>query len=183
MENIALIGPPGSGKGTQSKFIAKEFGLVHFSAGECLRNNILNNTKLGMEAKKYIDDGNLVPDHVAINMIEQELNGTSCVLDGFPRTLGQAKWLNENLNVKAVIALITEDKILQDRLNKRALKSNRLDDRSEVINHRFKVYHELTNPILNFYKGKSNFYVIDAKPSIENISKNIYKLVKNLFTF
>ena len=166
--NIILFGPPGAGKGTQSDKLIEKFKLSHLSTGDLFRMHLGNSTPLGIEAKKYMDEGNLVPDTVVINMVKEEIENNydskGFIFDGFPRTVNQAisldNMLNEkNLSIDNLISLEVDDNELISRIKKRALVSGRVDDQSEEkINNRIKVYNEETLPVLNHYK-KLNKYI------------------------
>ena len=138
--NIILFGPPGAGKGTQSDKLIEKYKLSHLSTGDLFRMHLGNSTPLGIEAKKYMDEGNLVPDTVVINMVKEEIENNydskGFIFDGFPRTVNQAialdNMLNEkNLSIDNLISLEVDDNELISRIKKRALVSGRVDDQSE----------------------------------------------------
>ena len=160
MLNIVIFGAPGSGKGTQSELIAEKYQLVHLSTGDMLREEIANGTEVGKIADALISKGNLAPDDLIIQMIEQKINTykKNCngfIFDGFPRTVAQAKALDELLakhgkKLTLMIDLHVDEHLLIDRLLKRGLTSGRADDNLEVIKKRLEVYHQVTVPVLDF---------------------------------
>ena len=162
MLNIVIFGAPGSGKGTQSELIAEKYQLVHLSTGDMLREEIAHGTEVGKIADALISKGNLAPDDLIIQMIEHKINlhKENCngfIFDGFPRTVAQAKALDELLakhgkKLTLMIDLHVDEHLLIDRLLKRGLTSGRADDNLEVIKKRLEVYHQVTLPVLDFYK-------------------------------
>ena len=158
MKYYILFGPPGAGKGTQAGAISEKYNLKHISTGEMLRNEIAAGTELGKQAKELIDAGNLVPDSVVEGMIESTFNNNKDVagflLDGFPRTLGQAVDLDEMLSrrgekVNAVISIMIKDDTIKERIKHRAEIEGRADDANEeTINNRIKTYHKQTEPLI-----------------------------------
>ena len=181
--NIILFGPPGAGKGTQSDKLIEKYNLNHLSTGDLFRNQLGNNTPLGLEAKKFMDEGNLVPDSVVINMVKEEIeskkNSKGFIFDGFPRTVNQAEALDYMLNEKGLrinflISLEVNDDELINRIKKRALVSGRIDDQSEdKINNRIKVYNEETLPVLNHYKKLNKYNPVNGVGSIDEIFDDI----------
>ncbi len=181
--NIILFGPPGAGKGTQSDKLIEKYNLTHLSTGDLFRNHLGNNTHLGLEAKKFMDEGNLVPDSVVINMVKEEIESKAkskgFIFDGFPRTVNQAEALDlmleeKNLSINFLISLEVDDKELISRIKKRALVSGRIDDQSEdKINNRIKVYKDETLPVLNHYKKLNKYNPVNGVGSIDEIFKDI----------
>ena len=179
MFNLVLFGPPGSGKGTQSEKITEKFGLIHLSTGQLLRQEIAEKTPLGVEAKKFMDKGQLVPDEVVIAMIhsslEKHANAKGFLFDGFPRTVAQALALDNALALKKtaickVLALEVEEDELVARLVKRGETSGRSDDTNEdVIRKRFLVYKNETEPVADYYKEQKKLVVIKGMGSIDEI--------------
>ena len=180
MKNIILFGPPGAGKGTQSEFLVEEFGFVHLSTGNIFRHYILNKTELGVLAKKYIDEGRLVPDSLTINMLKSEFlkysDSVGFLFDGFPRTEAQAKALDEflgqeDLKITAMISLEVPDEELLSRLLERGKSSGRPDDaNSEVIGNRLRVYHKETAIVQRYYEKQRKHIVVNGLGSVEQIS-------------
>jgi adenylate kinase len=183
MLNLILFGPPGSGKGTQSERLIEQYKLIHISTGDILRLEINHRTILGMEAKRFIDKGELVPDKIVIEMIgsiiEKNKESKGFIFDGFPRTTVQAIALDElmkgkNLSIDMLFALDVEHEILIERIIGRSLKSNRSDDRDvSVIENRIKVYHEQTSPLVNYYSKQNKYQLIVGKGSVEEIFSKI----------
>lgn len=179
MFNLILFGPPGSGKGTQSEKVVQKFGLVHLSTGNLLRAEIAEKTPLGMEAKNFIDKGQLVPDEVVIGMIDTMLEkykgAKGFLFDGFPRTEAQAQALDKLLllrktSITKVIALEVSEEELVDRLIKRGATSGRTDDTDEsIIRKRFAVYKAETEPVAEHYKALNRFEAIAGEGSVDDI--------------
>lgn len=179
MFNLILFGPPGSGKGTQSEKLVDKYGLLHLSTGNLLREEIANKTPLGIEAKKFIDNGQLVPDEVVIGMVDtyfdKHKDAKGFLFDGFPRTVAQAQALDKLLALKktdiaTVLALdVSEDELVKRLLN-RGKTSGRSDDTNdEVIRKRFSVYSNETSPVAEYYKKARKFKNIKGEGSIEEI--------------
>ncbi|MGE5521169.1 MAG: adenylate kinase [Candidatus Dadabacteria bacterium] len=187
MFNLILFGPPGSGKGTQSEKIVDKFGFVHLSTGNLLREEIAQKTPLGLQAKNFMDKGQLVPDEVVIGMIdsciENHHDAKGFLFDGFPRTVAQAQALDRLLAVKKtaihkVIALEVMEEELVKRLLLRGETSSRSDDRDEsVIRKRFTVYKNETEPVAEYYKKEGKLQVIRGIGSIEEIFATIEALI------
>jgi adenylate kinase len=179
MFNLILFGPPGSGKGTQSEKIVEKFGLIHLSTGNLLRQEIADKTPLGLEARNFMDKGQLVPDEVVIGMIdsclEKHADARGFLFDGFPRTIAQAEALDKLLNLKKtgickVLALeVTEDELVK-RLVKRGATSGRSDDTDEqIIRKRFSVYKQETEPVAAYYEREHKLERIHGEGSVEDI--------------
>jgi adenylate kinase len=179
MFNLILFGPPGSGKGTQSEKLIEKYGLIHLSTGNLLREEIANKTPLGIEAKKFMDKGQLVPDEVVIGMIDSSLehhkNANGFLFDGFPRTVAQAKALDKLLDLKkttisSVLALEVNDEELVKRLLNRGKTSGRSDDTDEaVIRKRLTVYNNETAPVAEHYKKAKKFQAVKGEGTIDEI--------------
>ncbi len=177
--NIVLFGPPGAGKGTQSKMLVEKYGLVHLSTGDIFRYNMKNATPLGKLAKQYIDAGNLVPDEVTIDMLKSEVEknagAAGFIFDGFPRTNAQADALDKFLTTKSsqvdkMIALSVEENELKNRLKERAITSGRVDDADpSVIQHRIDVYNKETLPVKEYYQAKDKYFQVDGVGSIDQV--------------
>ena len=172
---ILVIGPPGAGKGTQAKMIAKKFGYKHISTGDILRG-LNRNTKLGKKVLSLINKGNFVPPKLAVQITLNHIksNKKILVLDGFPRNVIQAKLIKNKIEVIKVIVFTGRNSIFKERLIKRG--QGRADDTVEVINHRFKVYKTETEPLLKHY-GSQITHKINAEPSIEDIFKEVEKVI------
>lgn len=180
MFNLILFGPPGSGKGTQSDRLVEKYGLIHLSTGNLLREEIANKTPLGIEAKKFIDHGQLVPDEVVIAMVDsffdKHKNANGFLFDGFPRTVAQAQALDRLLTLKktdiaVVLALDVTENELINRLLNRGKTSGRSDDSDEnVIKKRFAVYTNETSPVADYYKKLRKFKSIQGEGSVDEIN-------------
>jgi adenylate kinase len=183
MFNLILFGPPGSGKGTQSDKIVEKFGLIHLSTGNLLRQEIADKTPLGLQAKNFMDKGQLVPDEVVIGMIdsclEKHADAKGFLFDGFPRTAAQAEALDKLLSLKKtsickVIALEVDEEELTKRLVKRGETSGRSDDTNEeVIRRRFAVYRSETEPVADYYKEQGKFVAIKGIGTVDEIFEAI----------
>jgi adenylate kinase len=183
MFNLILFGPPGSGKGTQSEKLVEKYGLIHLSTGNLLREEIANKTPLGMEAKNFMDKGQLVPDEVVIGMIDNSLDhhkqATGFLFDGFPRTVAQAVALDKLLELKGtgiatVLALEVSEEELVKRLLNRGKTSGRTDDTNEsVIRKRFAVYTNETEPVASHYKKEKKFQSVKGEGSVDDIFHSI----------
>ena len=190
MFNIVIFGKPGSGKGTQANFLKEKYSLYHISTGDLFRKNISNKTKLGIEAKSYLDKGDLVPDSVTIKMLENEVLSNKQVngyiFDGFPRTQNQAESLDSflssiNLKINATIALDVSENELITRLLDRGKTNNRSDDQDiEKIKNRFNEYNTKTSILINFYNKQGKFYSVDGKGSVNDITLRLFGLVDSL---
>lgn len=190
MINIVLFGPPGAGKGTQAAKLIEKYRLVHLSTGDILRSELKGQTALGLEAKKFMDKGELVPDTVVIGMIEKkidqnpEVNGF--IFDGFPRTTAQAQALDQMLERKktaitAMLALEVEEQELKDRLLKRGETSGRNDDQDiAIIENRIKVYQEQTAPLIDFYDQQEKFRAVNGMGTIEEIHQRLSTVIDTL---
>ena len=188
MLNIILFGPPGAGKGTQSEKLIHQFGLHHLSTGDLLRSEIAANTPLGLEAKKFMDEGQLVPDSVVIGMIENKLeanpNASGFIFDGFPRTVAQAIALDELLikhghPITAMVAMEVPHEELVVRLVNRGLTSGRPDDTEEVINKRIQEYENKTRPVAHHYEGQNKYSPINGIGEIEEVFNRIIEVINN----
>lgn len=194
MLNIVLFGPPGSGKGTQAIRLRDAHSLMHISTGDIFRNEIKNETSLGLEAKKYLDAGQLVPDEVTIKMLasfmEKNVNGNfrGIIFDGFPRTVAQAEALDKFLEEKKmpvmkVLALEVDDEELIKRILLRGKDSGRSDDSDEaVIRKRIEVYNRQTSPLKNYYQSQGKFIALKGIGSVEDIFSSLSYEVNKLPT-
>ena len=187
MLNIALFGPPGAGKGTQSEFLLKKYKLFYISTGDMLRKELQAKSKLGLEAKAIIEKGGLVSDEIIVQIIEKTIKNNSdangFLFDGFPRTYIQA-YILEGLMIKlntSLNSLINIDVPEQEsvkRLLKRGETSGRSDDNEVVIKNRLNEYKEKTLPVLNFYKDKGNYIKINGSKNINEVTLDIDKIIK-----
>ena len=187
MFNLILFGPPGSGKGTQSEKLVEKYGLIHLSTGNLLRQEITDKTPLGLEAKSFMDKGQLVPDEVVIGMIDSALehhkDAKGFLFDGFPRTVAQAEALDKLLAVKKteiamLISLEVSEEELIRRLLHRGKTSGRHDDiDEEVIRKRFTVYKNETSPVAEHYRKAGKFQSIKGEGSLEEIFNALCKAI------
>lgn len=185
MFNLILFGPPGSGKGTQSEKLIAKYNLKHLSTGDLLRSEIAGKTPLGLEAKKFMDKGQLVPDEVVIGMISSALDTHPDVVgflfDGFPRTSKQAEALDnllelKNISINVMLALDVSEEELVKRLVKRGETSGRPDDSNEqVIRTRIHEYNKKTSAVADHYKKVNKVTLIKGEGSIDNIFKSLTK--------
>jgi adenylate kinase len=187
MLNIVIFGAPGSGKGTQSELIIKEYGVDHISTGDVLRSEMKNETELGKIAKDYIDKGQLVPDDLIVNMLAKVLdskkNSKGVIFDGFPRTIPQAKALKEMLNKRGTdVTVMLDLQVDEDELIKRLLErgkiSGRSDDNLDTIKSRLEVYHKQTAPLADYYVGEGKHVAIKGMGAIEEIFARIKDAIK-----
>lgn len=188
--NIVIFGKPGSGKGTQADFLKDKYDLYHISTGDLFRKNILNKTDLGIEAKSFLDNGDLVPDIVTIKMLENEVlankDVNGFIFDGFPRTYNQAESLDiflESINQKinATIALEVNEDELITRLLDRAKTTKRSDDQDiKKIKNRFNEYNNKTSILIDFYQKQSKFYSVNGHGSVDDITSRLFNLVDSL---
>lgn len=177
MLNIILCGAPGSGKGTQSDFIVQKYGLDHLSTGDVLRAEIKSGSELGKEIESLIAQGQLVPDHKMIHLIDHYLENRSenckgIIFDGFPRTVEQAEALTlllERRHMEAVMIdlFVEEDEVIK-RLLERGRTSGRADDNFETIKQRLKIYHDVTKPVCQYYLKKHNYFAINGNNTMED---------------
>lgn len=190
MLNLVLFGPPGAGKGTQAEFLINNYDLIHLSTGDLLRGEISEKTNLGLEAKKFMDKGELVPDSVVIGMIKNKLESNrkvkGFIFDGFPRTVEQAKALDELLNenqapISGMLSLDVEEQELIDRLMKRGIISGRADDQDlNVIKNRIQVYHQKTAPLADYYSKQGKYFSINGMGEIPQIAYRLKETVGKL---
>ncbi|HEX8332076.1 MAG TPA: adenylate kinase [Segetibacter sp.] len=179
MFNIILFGPPGSGKGTQSEKLISKYGLKHLSTGDLLRTEISTQTPLGLEAKNFMDKGQLVPDEVVIGMISTALDANpeaqGFLFDGFPRTEAQSEALDKLLKLKkteigVVLAMQVSEEELVKRLVNRGLTSGRSDDNNEeVIRARIIEYHKKTSAVADYYKKFDKVVYLNGEGTVDEI--------------
>lgn len=188
MFNLILFGPPGSGKGTQSEKLIVQYGLIHLSTGNLLREEIANQTKLGLEAKSYMDKGQLVPDEVVIGMIRSALDANpqakGFLFDGFPRTVAQAKALDNLLTEKQssiaiVLALEVGQEELVQRLLNRGKTSGRSDDTNvDIIRARIVEYDNKTAPVASYYEEAGKVAHVKGVGGIDNIFRALCEQIE-----
>lgn len=189
MTRMLIMGPPGSGKGTQAARIADKLGIVAISTGDIFRYNVKELTDLGKEAKKYIDNGDFVPDEVTNRMVADRLQqadaASGFLLDGYPRTAGQVEALNEMLKesghaLSVVLQLEVPDEELVQRLLARADSEGRADDTAEVIQHRLDLYHEQTAAVIESYVDLGIVARVDGTGQIDDITERLLQAVYNV---
>lgn len=206
--NLILLGPPGAGKGTQAKLLANKLQLKHISTGDLLRRQISLNTKIGLESDNLISQGQFVSDQLATTLLENELPKENFILDGYPRNINQVHILeNMNLKIDKVICLEVSDKIIAQRMSGRKIcpacgamyhdfyhppakkdicdccNNNliqRKDDKLMTVYERLKIYHKLTEPIINFYSAKKLLLRVSADNPINSITEFIINALANL---
>lgn len=188
MLNIVIFGAPGSGKGTQSERIVEKFGLNHISTGDVLRAEIKNGTGLGKTAKQYIDQGQLIPDDLMIDILADVLDSfedsKGVIFDGFPRTIKQAEELKKMLaarrqEVSLMLDLNVPEKELVERLINRGKVSGRADDNEETIRKRLDVYHSQTSPLIDWYKQEGQYCHINGLGELQDITQEICTQIEN----
>ncbi|WP_349903928.1 adenylate kinase, partial [Bacteroides caccae] len=176
MLNIVIFGAPGSGKGTQSERIVEKYGINHISTGDVLRAEIKNGTELGKTAKGYIDQGQLIPDELMIDILASVFDSfkdsKGVIFDGFPRTIAQAEALKKMLaergqDVSVMVDLEVPEDELMVRLIKRGKDSGRADDNEETIKKRLHVYHSQTAPLIDWYKNEKKYQHINGLGTME----------------
>lgn len=189
MLNIVIFGPPGAGKGTQSKLIIDKYRLTHISTGDLLRGEIAGKTPLGLEAKELIEKGNLVPDEIVIGMVKNKIDSNAGVrgfiFDGFPRTCEQAEALDRLLkekgdSISAMIALEVEEEELIARLLKRAEEEGRQDDNIDVIKNRIQVYNDITCKVSDYYNKTGRYKPVKGTGNVEEIFDGICQVIDEL---
>lgn len=190
MKNIVIFGAPGSGKGTQSDKMIAQYGFNHISTGDVLRNEIKNGTELGKTAKSYIDQGQLIPDDLMVNILASVYDSfgkehKGVIFDGFPRTIAQAEALKEMLakrghKIAAMVELDVPEEELMKRLILRGQQSGRSDDNEETIKKRLNVYHSQTSPLIDWYKKEGIHHHIKGTGNLDRIFDDICKVIDSL---
>ena len=186
---IVFFGPPGSGKGTQAKLIAKELNILHLSTGDILRDKLSDGDTLAIKLKEIMSSGNLVSDEILNQIIASKLIGEECsngyILDGYPRTISQSEFLlsffkTNNLEIDLVFDFKIDFKLVQERIINRAKQEQRSDDNLDVIKIRLDKYTKETFPVSQFFSEnfRENFYDIDASQEVSKIQKELINIIK-----
>jgi adenylate kinase len=187
MTRMLIIGPPGSGKGTQTERISERLGVVAISTGDIFRANVKGATPLGVEAKKYMDAGDFVPDNVTNRMVRDRLSEADVengfLLDGYPRTTAQVDYLDGILaeggqSLDVVLQLTADDEELVSRLLGRAKETGRSDDNEAVIRHRLDLYHEQTEAVVANYAGRRILARVDGIGGIDEVTDRVVQAIK-----
>lgn len=200
--NVIFLGPPGAGKGTHAQKICNKYNIPQISTGDILRQAIKDQSKIGLEAKSYIDAGQLVPDEVVIKIASERLKQDDCkngyILDGFPRTVAQAEALDKIANIDLAINIDVEDEVIVKRLGGRRVCPQcqavyhtdfigdnmqcqkcggtliqRADDNEDTIRNRLQVYSQQTAPLINYYKNANKLYSVDGAKRIDEVTEDI----------
>jgi len=189
MKNIIIFGAPGSGKGTYSDEIVKRYGMGHISTGDVLRSEIKNGTELGRTAKGYIDNGQLIPDELMIDILAKTYDslpqGCGVIFDGFPRTIAQAEALKQMLQERGhdmgvMVELVVDEQTLMERLLRRAQIEGRADDNEETIKKRFAVYHSQTEPLAAWFEKEGIRHTFTWEGSKDQMLANIFAFLDTL---
>jgi len=189
MINFILFGPPGAGKGTQSAKLIERYSLTHIATGDLFRKHLKEGTPLGKLAQEYMAKGNLVPDQLVIDMVDDKLKTSGdingIIFDGFPRTTPQAEALDKLLEsrkapIKTLIELVVPEEELKKRLAERAVKENRPDDaKPEVISHRISIYKAETVAVAEYYKRHGKYSSVKGVGAIDDIFANLCAVIDN----
>lgn len=186
MPRLIFLGPPGAGKGTQAHTLASYWQIPHISTGDIFRQAMRDKTPLGVQAKDYVDRGELVPDQLVVDLVAERLNQpdtqSGWILDGFPRNLNQAVFLDRLLqkleqNSTRVVNLEVPDSVVVQRLLARAEKEGRTDDTEEVISRRLEVYRQETEPLINFYRDRQQLVSVNGDRSLEQVTSELQNLL------
>ena len=187
--NLIIFGPPGAGKGTQSKYIANKYNLYQLSTGELLRNEIKNKTELGSKISSIINSGELVSDEIVSNLIEKFISNNNyknkIIFDGYPRTLSQAKNLDNLLNkykqkIDIVLKLSVNLETVKKRILERQTQENRADDNEEIAIKRYRTYEKSSEPVINYYKQSNLLKVVNGEAGISEINSEISCLIDTI---
>ena len=181
-KRLIFLGPPGAGKGTQAQVLSQTNQIPHISTGDILRAAVASETPLGVRAKGYMDRGELVPDSLILNLIQDRLSDEDTakgwILDGFPRNVNQARFLDELLskldrNADCVLNLEVPDEVLVERL----LARKRTDDTEETIRRRLEIYHQNTVPVINFYRQKETLKIVDGDRMMAEVTESLKEAI------
>ena len=181
---LIMMGPPGAGKGTQAKFVAEHFGIPAISTGDIFRANVSEGTPLGIEAKRYMDAGDYVPDEVTNLMVRNRIDEKDAepgfLLDGYPRTLAQVEELDGMIkftghSLDAVVVLTVDPDEIVGRLLQRAQVEGRADDTEDVIRRRQEIYTEQTEPLIEVYRGRGILIEVDGMGEVAEVTQRIFE--------
>jgi adenylate kinase len=180
---LIFLGPPGAGKGTQAQSLAAAHGIPHISTGEILRSAVTQQTVLGQQAKAYMDAGDLVPDALILEMVRDRLTqsdtASGWLLDGFPRTVTQATFLDQLLQeISQSCDRVINFDVPDEKLVARLLGRGRQDDHEDVIRNRLVVYRAQTEPLIEFYQGRGELVAIDGDQSVEQVTQDLEAALK-----
>ena len=187
--NLVLFGPPGAGKGTQSKYIAKRYKLYQLSTGEILRNEIKNKSDLGSKISSIINSGELVSDHIVSDLIEKFISNKSydgrLIFDGYPRNINQAKNLDNllkkyNQQIDVVLKLSVSLETIKKRISERQVQEKRVDDNKEIAIKRYNTYEKSTKPLIDYYKKSNLLKVINGEATIAEINAEISGIIEGI---
>jgi len=189
MTRLLIIGPPGSGKGTQAHRLSEQLGVVEISTGDMFRTHLAAQTALGIQAQKYLDSGDLVPDHVTTDMVRERLSRQDVtngfLLDGYPRTVAQMNDLDAILEstgnaLEAVLEVTVGDEEIVRRLLRRAGIEGRSDDTEDVIRHRLQLYREETEPLIARYAERGILVRVDGTADVDQVTASARKAIETL---
>jgi len=184
--NIVIFGPPGAGKGTQSKFIVNKFNLFQLSTGDLLRNEIKNKSKLGSEISSIMNSGELVSDNIVNNLIEKFISNDAyknkIIFDGYPRTIIQAENLDDllkkyNQKIDIVLKLSVSSETVKKRILERQTQEKRADDSEDIVIKRYKTYEKSSEPVIDYYKQSNLLKVVNGEAGIPEINRQISGLI------
>lgn len=184
MTRLIFLGPPGAGKGTQAEILAQKLDIPHISTGEILRTAIAEETPLGIRAKSYVDNGDLVPDELILDLVQERLSQEDAqkgwILDGFPRNVSQASFLEQlltelNQDCDYVLNLDVPDQVLLERL----LARGRKDDNEETITNRLQVYRQQTAPLIDYYQNHNLLEQVDGDRTLEEVNQTLVSIVQS----
>jgi adenylate kinase len=178
---IILFGPPGCGKGTQAIFISETLSIPHLSTGDMLRSAVSAGSQIGLKAKKIMESGGLVSDEVVLSIVKERIEKNDCengfILDGFPRTVNQAKKLDKLLSDDCKLDCVLRLRVDEEEIIQRLIDRGRGDDKPDIIKNRFKTYNSETQPLIPFYEERKILFNINGMQIIEKVSDDIKKVI------